>query len=88
MANHKNALKAERQNKARRLRNRQNKLRMRTAIKKLRKELAGGNAEAARGMLNGTLSLIDRSVKLGAMHDNAAARTKSRLTRAVNKASA
>ena len=31
-------------------------------------------------------TLVDRTAKLGVIHDNAAARTKSRITRAVNRA--
>jgi small subunit ribosomal protein S20 len=88
MANHKSALKEHRQALQRRQRNRQQRSRMRTAIKKLRHTLEAGDAEAARGLLPATLSLVDRSVRRGGVHAKAAARTKSRLTRAVNKLSA
>ena len=88
MANHKSALKQHRQSlKAREL-NRGHRARMRTAIKKFRALIAGGDAATAQASLSGMLSMVDRSSKLGAIHGNAAARTKSRLTRAVNKISA
>ena len=88
MANHKAAIKKARQDQARRLRNRGHRSRMATAVKKFRKALAAGDVDTARSLLPGTLSLLDRSAKLGVVHGNAAARGKSRLTRALNKAAA
>ncbi len=85
MANHKSAVKHHRQSQVRRLLNRSHRSRMRTAVKRLRLALAAGEGETARSLLPGTLALVDRTVKHGAIHDNAAARTKSRLTRAVAK---
>jgi len=70
------------------MRNRAQRTRLRSQVKRIRKALSDGDAEAARGLLTATLSLIDHTAKLGALHDNAAARTKSRLTRAVNKLAA
>jgi small subunit ribosomal protein S20 len=57
---------------------------MRTAIKQFRALVAAGNLDEARSTLPAMLSLIDRTARLGSIHDNAAARTKSRLTRALN----
>ncbi|MDH3628699.1 MAG: 30S ribosomal protein S20 [Acidobacteriota bacterium] len=85
MANHKSALKEHRRNRARRELNRWHRARLRSAVKKLRGAVAEGDAETARGLLTGTLSLLDRTAKHGAIHVNAADRSKSRLTRAVNK---
>jgi small subunit ribosomal protein S20 len=85
MATHKSALKQQRQSLERRQRNRQHRSRMRTAVKSLRSAVETGDADAARGLLASTLALVDRTVRHGAIHDNAAARTKSRLTRAVAK---
>lgn len=84
MANHKSALKEQRQAVKRRQRNRVHRSRMRTAVKRLRGAVDAGDAETAQGLLQVTLSLVDRTARLGAIHDNAAARTKSRLTRAAN----
>jgi small subunit ribosomal protein S20 len=58
---------------------------MRTAVKQLQTAIDAGDADQAKGMLNDTLSLLDRTAKLGAMHTSAADRKKSRLTVAVNK---
>lgn len=81
MATHKSAIKASRQADLRRTRNRSNRSRLRTQLKKLREALAGGKVEEAQVLLKPTLSLLDRSVRLGAIHRNVADRTKSRLTR-------
>ena len=88
MANHKSAIKKARQDQIRRLRNRGHRSRMATAVKKFRKAVAAGDVDTARSLLPGTLSILDRSAKLGVLHDNAAARSKSRLTRAFNKLAA
>jgi small subunit ribosomal protein S20 len=88
MANHKSALKEHRQAVNRRRRNRVHRSRMRTAVKQLRQAVAAGDAGVAQGLLTATLALVDRTAKLGAIHDKAAARTKSRLTRATNNLSA
>lgn len=88
MANHKSAVKKSRQDEARRLRNRVHRSRMRTAVKRLRRAIEDEDAEGARGLLSGALSLVDRTAKAGVIHDNVAARTKARLTRAVAKIAA
>ena len=88
MANHKSARKQHRQSLAGRHRNRQHRSRLRTAIKQLKLAMAEGDVAQAQALLPETLSLYDRSAKLGAVHHNAAARAKSRLTRAFNRAAA
>lgn len=85
MASHKSALKKHRQDEKRRVRNRQHVSRLRTQLKKFRKVVASGDAKEAKELLPETLSLIDRTAKLGVIQGNAADRTKSRATRAVNK---
>ena len=86
MATHKSAIKQNRQDIKRRAANRLHKTRVRTAIKGCRAAIAEGDAKKAEGLLGETLSLLDRTGKTGALHDNTVARTKSRLQRAVNKA--
>jgi len=83
MANTKSAEKRHRQNLNQRERNRAHRSRLRTAIKKLRGAVASGDAETARQLLPGTLSVIDQVAQKGVIHDNAAARTKSRLARKI-----
>jgi len=85
MATHKSALKKARQDLVRRLRNRGHRSRLRSVIKRFRATLDAGDKDEATKLLPATLSMIDRSAKLGVLHDNAAARTKSRLTRALNR---
>jgi small subunit ribosomal protein S20 len=58
--------------------------RLRSQIKKLRSLLAKKDAGGASKELARTLSLIDKSIGIGILHRNTAARHKSRLTRQVN----
>ncbi len=58
---------------------------MRNLIKKLRQVLDAGDTASAQRLLPTTLAVVDHTAKLGAIHDKAAARTKSRLARALNK---
>ena len=84
MANYKNAIKQHRQDIKRRAANRLHKTRVRTVIKGCRQAIEEGDADKAKTLLLSACSLLDRSVKVGAMHDNTVSRTKSRLQRAVN----
>jgi small subunit ribosomal protein S20 len=83
MANTKSAEKRIRQNEKRRESNRIYRSRMRTAIKRLRAAIDGGDAETAQELLPKTIRVIDVTAQKKVVHDNAAARYKSRLTRAV-----
>ncbi len=83
MANSPSAEKRSRQNIVRRDRNRAARSRLRTAVKRLRAEVDAGNKSGAEELLGSTLSLVDSTARKGVIHANAAARTKSRLTRAV-----
>ena len=88
MATHKSAAKASRQAEGNRQVNRRNRSRMRTQLKKIRAVADAGNQKEAEALLTPTIALIDRSVRLGVIHRNAAARTKSRLCRQVKKLAA
>ena len=83
MANMASAEKRVRQSQKRRARNRSYRSHLRTEIKKLRQAVEAGDAETAKTLLPTTLSVVDRIAKHGVIHRNAAARTKSRLSRAV-----
>jgi small subunit ribosomal protein S20 len=87
MANTKSAEKRILQSEKKRLRNRSNRSRLRTAVKKLRDAVERGDAATATALLPETLKVVDESAGKGALHRNAADRTKSRLTRAVGKLS-
>lgn len=83
MATHKSALKAHRASERRREINRRNRTRLRTSLKGIRAAAEAKDGEKARALLPGTLSLIDKSVGKGVLHENAGARHKSRITRLV-----
>jgi small subunit ribosomal protein S20 len=85
MANIASAEKRIRQTVKRRRRNRDHRSRMRSSVKSLRGLIDSGETEAARQALLATLSLLDACAQKGVIHVNAAARSKSRLTRAVQK---
>ena len=88
MPNHKSAEKRVRQSERRRLINRSNRTQLRTSLKKLRVELDGGDSKKIAALLPATVSEIDKAVQKGALHRNAAARHKSRLTVRANQAGA
>jgi small subunit ribosomal protein S20 len=83
MANTESAEKRNRQNVKQRERNRAHRSRLRTAVKKLRAAVEGGDADAARELLPGTLSIVDATAQKKVIHANTASRTKSRLSKAV-----
>jgi small subunit ribosomal protein S20 len=73
-----------RQSLKHRARNKSNLSQLKTQVKKLRAAIATGDAEAARKLLPETVGEIDLAAKKGIIHDNAAGRYKSRLSRKVN----
>ena len=85
MANHKSALKRDRQSKVRRMRNRTNKSTMKTAIRKVEEALVAGSEEQAQEALRAAVPVIQRTAAKGTIHKNTASRKVSRLTRRVNK---
>ena len=84
MASHKSALKAHRQNVARRERNRQLRSQLRGALRAIRALVEEDEFEKAKAELKGTVALIDRMVTKGVLHKNAAARYKSRIQKRVS----
>jgi small subunit ribosomal protein S20 len=83
MAHSKSAKKRVRQNEQQRLRNRHHRSRLRTAIKQLRAAVAAGDKDASQEQLPATIALLDRMAGRRVIHKNAAARSKSRLSRLV-----
>jgi small subunit ribosomal protein S20 len=84
MANHASAIKAHQQSLERRDRNRQYRSRLRKALKTIRTAIQDGNTDDARAALPGTVSLIDKLVGKGIIHDNAGGRYKSRLMKQIS----
>jgi small subunit ribosomal protein S20 len=79
MANTISAVKRVRQTERRTEVNQKNKSQLRHAIRALRRAITAKEAPAATALLPKTFSMIDRSVKVGIIKKNTAARYKSRL---------
>ena len=88
MANHKSAIKRNRQNDKRRLRNRNHRVRMRTYVRKFREFEEAGDVAGAKESLAVAVKLIDSTRSHGVIHRNTAARLISRLNLAFNKLAA
>jgi len=88
LAHSPSAEKRIRQNENHRLRNRADRSRLRSDIKRLRKVLADKDVEKARQLLPRTSSLIDRMIKKGVIRENTGSRYKSRLAKLVVATSA
>jgi len=83
MANIKSARKRARQAQARRVHNMSLRTAVRTAIKNVKKAVAGGDKAAAENVLRESQRVIDRVVAKGVLHRNAGDRHKSRLAHAL-----
>jgi len=84
MANHFSALKRARQTERRTVRNRSNASRLRTALRELRETIAKGDKPAAQQLYRSTVSVLDKAIQKGRLHENTASRYKSRLSARVN----
>ena len=85
MANHKSALKRNRQSLVRRERNRMNRSKVKTAVKKVDTAIeVEGSVEKAREALDAAVPIIERAAGKGAFHKKTASRKVSRLSRKVN----
>jgi small subunit ribosomal protein S20 len=80
MQKHLSVLKRARQNKIRKARNTHVKKLIKTAIKNTNEKIESGNEEEARKSLTQTMSVIDRAVSKGIVHDNNGSRKISRLS--------
>ncbi len=80
MANSRQARKRARQAEKRRQHNVGLRSMMRTAIKKVRAAIDGGEKETAKQAFQQMEKVVDRFANKGLIHDNKAARYKSRLS--------
>jgi small subunit ribosomal protein S20 len=87
MANSAQARKRARQAAATRVRNASLKSALRTAVKKVRKAIASGDAAAAQKEFQASQSVIDRIADKRIVHKNTASRSKSRLVQAIKRLS-
>jgi small subunit ribosomal protein S20 len=79
LANIKSAIKRNKQNEKRRLRNRHFKGRARSFIKKARMAIEAEDVSEARQATLEAISALDKAAEKGVLHKNNAARRKSRL---------
>ena len=84
MANHKSALKRNKQNALRNARNTHIRSTMRTLVKQVREAVAAGENDAAKAALAKAITYIDKSASKGIIHKASASRKISRLTKLVN----
>jgi small subunit ribosomal protein S20 len=80
----KSVLKNIRQSEHRAAINRMNRTRVRTAIRRMRAALSGGDAAAVEKLASATFSELDKAIRKRTLSENTANRYKSRLTLALN----
>ena len=86
MANHKSAIKRNKQSLLSRDRNRANRTKVKNAVKKVDAAMeVEGSVEKAQEALLAAVPIIERAAVKGAFHKKAASRKVSRLTKRVNK---
>ena len=85
MANIKSAKKRILTSAKKAARNKAVKSQIKTAVKKVRAAIDGGDKAAAAAALSNAASAIDSAAGKGVLHKNTAARKVSRLADAVNK---
>jgi small subunit ribosomal protein S20 len=88
LANIKSSVKQARQNIKRRTRNRYFEATSRTFVKKARLQLATGALKEAETTVQQAVKALDKAAQKKIIHPNNAARRKSRLVKALNKAKA
>jgi len=86
VANIKSAIKEIRASERRRRVNQIHRSRARTQVKQTRILIEDGELAEAQAMLSQAASALDKAAKNGAIHRNTAARRKSRLMKALNRA--
>jgi small subunit ribosomal protein S20 len=79
LANIQSAIKRNKQNEKRRLRNRVFRGQARTSVKKARVAIASAEKEEARVKVMDAVKALDKAASKGIIHKNNAARRKSRL---------
>lgn len=85
MPNSESAKKRLRQNEAARLRNRSARTKVRNSVKKVRVAVAAGDVEKSEAAFKDAAVKLDKAASKSLIHANAAARTKSRLSKAIKE---
>jgi small subunit ribosomal protein S20 len=86
LANTKSAIKRIRSSERKRRFNQVHRSRARTFVRQTRKLIASGQLEDAEAMALKAASALDKAAQKGVIHQNNAARRKSRLMRQLNQA--
>jgi small subunit ribosomal protein S20 len=81
---HRSAVKAHRQTLKRTAHNRALRAKLRSALKSIRSTISSGKTAEARTALREAFSIVDKMAGKGIIHDNAANRYKSRLSKRLN----
>lgn len=84
MANIKSQIKRNRTNEKARLRNKDVKSRLKTAIRHVHQAVAAGDAAKAQEAARHACQELDRAASKGVLHKNQAANRKSAVSRAAN----
>ena len=84
----KSAQKVVRASRKRQDRNRSYRSQVKTDVARAQELIAAGDLEKAKELLITAISALDKAATKKIIHANAAARSKSRLTKKLNKASA
>jgi small subunit ribosomal protein S20 len=84
LANHKSAIKRNKQATVRTARNTHIRTTMRTFVKQVRTAVANGEKEAAQTALNRAVPYIDKAATKGIIHKATASRKISRLNKLIN----
>jgi small subunit ribosomal protein S20 len=84
VANHKSAIKRNKQNAIRNARNTHVRTTMRTYVKNVRTAVAEGDKDAATSALKTAVPYIDKASTKGVIHKSTASRKISRLNKLVN----
>jgi small subunit ribosomal protein S20 len=85
LPNIKSAIKRDKQNQKKRLRNRIFRGRARTFVRKAQGEIADGSLEEARAATLQAISALDKAAEKGVIHRNNASRRKGRLMKRLAK---
>jgi small subunit ribosomal protein S20 len=86
LANTKSAIKRVRSNERKRVINQIHRSRARTYVKKAQKLIAEGKFEQAEIAAHEAIRALDKAAQKGVIHQNTAARHKSRLMKHLNQA--
>lgn len=80
----KSAIKNQRKTRRRNLVNRARRSQLRTSLKKMKRLIGKKDVKAVKETIVETVSAIDKAVRKGILHRNAAARRKSRMMKRLN----